>query len=337
LASGTRERSLLRAMPTNPKSETPKRKTMHVCPLTVEQAEKLRALLRSRDWKFAERPYMLFFAEHGKVNVSVYEKGPKIVVAGKDTEEFVQFTLEPEILGEARLGYEEVHDPEMFAPHFGVDESGKGDFFGPLVIAGCYTDRESARHFLEAGIQDSKRITSDQAIRDFAKLIKATPGVATKVIVLVPERYNAMYADFDNLNRLLAWGHAAVIGELQQLQPDCPRALSDQFANPRLIKTALAKRGVAIQLDARTKAESDLAVAAASILAREAFVAWMERTGREFGVRMPRGASDPRVKTVAAELIAAHGPEVLRRVAKVHFKTANEVAPEHYPRKGELF
>ncbi len=310
---------------------------MHVCPLTVEQAEKLRALLRSRDWKFAERPYMLFFAEHGKVNVSVYEKGPKIVVAGKDTEEFVQFTLEPEILGEARLGYEEVHDPEMFAPHFGVDESGKGDFFGPLVIAGCYTDRESARHFLEAGIQDSKRITSDQAIRDFAKLIKATPGVATKVIVLVPERYNAMYADFDNLNRLLAWGHAAVIGELQQLQPDCPRALSDQFANPRLIKTALAKRGVAIQLDARTKAESDLAVAAASILAREAFVAWMERTGREFGVRMPRGASDPRVKTVAAELIAAHGPEVLRRVAKVHFKTANEVAPEHYPRKGELF
>jgi ribonuclease HIII len=322
-------------MPTNPKSETSQKKTTYVCPLTLAQAEKLRALLRARDWQFAERPYQLFFAEQGKVNVAVYAKGPKLVVAGRDTEEFVRFTLEPEILGEARLGYEEVHAPEMFAPHFGIDESGKGDFFGPLVIAGCYTEQASARSLLEAGIQDSKRIGSDAAIRDLGRRIRATPGVATKVIVLVPERYNAMYADFANLNRLLAWGHAAVIGELQQQRPDCPRALSDQFASPRLIEAALAKRGVAIQLEARTKAESDLAVAAASILAREAFLGWLERTGRELGVVLPRGASDPRVKGVARELIAAHGPAVLRRVAKVHFKTAHEVAPEHYPRAGE--
>jgi len=306
---------------------------MHVCPLTIAQAEKLRALLAERGWKFAERPYMLFFADGPKVNVSVYEKGPKIVVAGKGAEEFVEFTLEPEILGEAKLGYEEVHDPAMFEPHFGIDESGKGDFFGPLVIAGCYTDREIARSFVQAGIQDSKRITSDKAIRDFAQVIRETPGVATKVIVLVPERYNAMYADFDNLNRLLAWGHAAVIGDLQQMQPDCPRALSDQFANPKLIKTALSTRNVDIQLDARTKAESDLAVAAASILAREAFIGWMDRAGREFGVKIPRGASDPRVKEVAKQLIAADGPEVLLRVAKTHFKTAHEFAPSHYKLK----
>ncbi|MEQ1861290.1 MAG: ribonuclease HIII [Chthoniobacteraceae bacterium] len=303
---------------------------MHVCPLTTAQAEKLRALLKERGWEFAERPYMLFFADGPKVNVAVYEKGPKIVVAGKGTEEFVTFTLEPEILGVAKLGYEEVHDPAMFEPHFGIDESGKGDFFGPLTIAGCYTDREIARSFMDAGIQDSKRITSDKAIRDFARIIRETPGVATKVIVLVPQRYNEMYASFNNLNRLLAWGHAAVIGELQQIQPDCPRALSDQFANPKLIKTALAKRDVTIQLDARTKAESDLAVAAASILAREAFISWMERAGREYRVAMPRGASDPRVKTVAHELVAAHGAEVLVQVAKTHFKTAHEIAPSHY-------
>src|SRR5690349_12253037 len=127
--------SLAALMPSGSSQPPPqKTKSMHVCPLTVAQAEKLRALLREREWTFAERPYMLFFAEHGKVNVSVYEKGPKIVVAGKDTEEFVTFTLEPEILGEAKLGYEEVHDPAMFEPHFGIDESGKGDFFGPLVI-----------------------------------------------------------------------------------------------------------------------------------------------------------------------------------------------------------
>lgn len=320
-----------------PESSPQKPKAMHVCPLTAAQAEKLRALLTERGWKFAERPYMLFFAESGKVNVSVYEKGPKIVVAGKGTEEFVTFTLEPEVLGEAKLGYEEVHDPAMFEPHFGIDESGKGDFFGPLVIAGCYTDRDIARSFMDAGIQDSKRITSDKAIRDFAKIIRETPGVATKVIVLVPERYNAMYADFDNLNRLLAWGHAATIGDLQLIQPDCPRALSDQFANPKLIKTALAKRNVEIQLDARTKAESDLAVAAASILAREGFISWMDRTSRDLGVKLPRGASDPRVKIVAAELIAANGPEVLLRVAKTHFKTAHELAPGHYRLKVNPF
>lgn len=303
---------------------------MHVCPLTVEQAEKLRALLTDRGWKFAVRQYMLFFAEGDRVNVSVYEKGPKIVIAGKGTEEFVQFTLEPEILGEAKVGYEEVHNPEMFEPHFGIDESGKGDFFGPLVIAGCYTNRDIAHSFMDAGIQDSKRITSDKAIRDLSKAIRETPGVATKVIVLVPERYNAMYADFDNLNQLLAWGHAAVIGDLQQIEPDCPRALSDQFANPKLIQTALNKRKVEIQLDARTKAESDLAVAAASILAREAFVSWMDRASREFSVKIPRGSSDPRVKIVAADLITAHGPEILLRVAKTHFKTAHELAPDHY-------
>lgn len=310
---------------------------MHVCPLSTEQAEKLRALLTERGWKFAVRPYMLFFAEGDKVNVSVYEKGPKIVVAGKGTEEFVEFILEPEILGAAKVGYEEVHDPEMFAPHFGIDESGKGDFFGPLVIAGCYTNRDIAHSFMEAGIQDSKRITSDKAIRDFSNIIRETPGVATKVIVLVPERYNDMYASFDNLNRLLGWGHAAVIGELQQMQPDCPRALSDQFANPKLITAALKKRNVEIQLDARTKAESDLAVAAASILAREAFISWMDRASREFGVRIPRGASDPRVKTVAHELVAAHGPEILLRVAKTHFKTAHEISPDHYQLKVSTF
>jgi len=311
---------------------------MHVCPLSAEQAEKLRGILRERGWKFAERPYMLFFAEGDKANVSVYEKGPKIVVAGKGTEEFVTFILEPEVLGEARLGYEEVHEPEMFEPHFGIDESGKGDFFGPLVIAGCYTDRDIAHRFMEAGIQDSKRITSDNAIRTFANIIRTTPGVAVKVIVLVPLRYNEMYASFMNLNRLLAWGHAAVIGELQKMQPDCPRALSDQFANPKLIQTALAKRNVTIQLDARTKAESDLAVAAASILAREAFISWLHRSGEEYHTTLPRGSSDPRVKTVARELMAAHGPEILGTVAKTHFKTAHEVAPDHFqaPQRPQL-
>ncbi|MGZ5023111.1 MAG: ribonuclease HIII, partial [Chthoniobacterales bacterium] len=145
-------------------------------PLTKEQATKLRALVDELGFVFAPRPYTIFFAQKDKLSVAVYEKGPKILLQGKGIEEFVQFQLEPKILGEAKLGYEEVHSPEMFEPHFGVDESGKGDFFGPLVIAGVYVDRGIARKLMEGGIQDSKRIGSDARIRALAGTIRKTQG-----------------------------------------------------------------------------------------------------------------------------------------------------------------
>src|SRR5438105_14527241 len=130
-------------------------------PLTREQATKLRALLQELGFDFSPKQYTLFFAQKNKLSVAVYEKGPKVLVQGRDVEEFVQFELEPKILGEAKLGYEEVRSPEMYEPHFGGDESGKGDFFGPLVIAGTYVDRRIARKFLDTGVVDSKRISSD--------------------------------------------------------------------------------------------------------------------------------------------------------------------------------
>ncbi len=302
---------------------------MHVCPLTVAQAEKLRGILTGRGWKFTERPYMLYYADGERVNVSVYEKGPKIVVAGKGTAEFVEFTLEPEVLGEALLGYEEVHAPEMFEPHFGIDESGKGDFFGPLVIAGAYTNGDIAREFMRAGITDSKKIGSDARIRELARLIKNTPGAVRSVVAIGPERYNELYRKFGNLNKLLAWGHARVIENLLEAQADCPRALSDQFANPSLIKRALFEKGKGIQLEQRTKAESDVAVAAASILARERFIDWMRDAAKAHGLTLPRGASAA-VKAAASDIVATRGPEALGAVAKTHFKTAHEVAPDYY-------
>src|SRR3954466_8671927 len=175
--------------------------------LTTEQADALRSLLEELGYEFAPRPYTLFFGQKNKLAVAVYEKGPKILLQGKGIQEFVQFELEPKILGEAKLGYEEVHSPEMFESHFGVDESGKGDFFGPLVIAGVYVDRGIVRKFMEAGIQDSKRIGSDKRIRDLAEVIRTTQGALHSVVAIGPERYNQLYAKFGNLNRLLAWGH----------------------------------------------------------------------------------------------------------------------------------
>src|SRR5437016_3648504 len=140
--------------------------------LTSEQAMKLRSLLCELGFEFSPKQYTIFFAQKNKLSVAVYEKGPKVLVQGKGVEEFVQFEVEPKILGEAKLGYEEVHAPEMFEPHFGVDESGKGDFFGPLVIAGVYIDRGIARKLIDEGVQDSKRISSDARIRALAQAVR---------------------------------------------------------------------------------------------------------------------------------------------------------------------
>ena len=299
-------------------------------PLTHAQATKLRALLDELSFTFAPRPYTLFFAQKDKLSVAVYEKGPKILLQGKGIEEFVQFQLEPNILGEAKLGYEEVHSPEMFEPHLGIDESGKGDFFGPLVIAGVYVDRGIVRKFMEAGIQDSKRIGSDTRIRALAQTIRQTQGALVNTVVIGPERYNDLYEKFGNLNSLLGWGHARVIENLLTQRPDCPRALSDKFADARIIERSLLQRGRAIQLEQRTKAESDLAVAAASIVAREAFIDWLDRRGKALGVKLGRGVSTS-VKEAAKALVAKiGGPEGLRQVAKVHFRTAHEIAPDSY-------
>ncbi len=298
-------------------------------PLTKDQAAKLRTLLADSGFQFNPKEYTLFFAKKNKLSVAVYEKGSKVLVQGKGVEEFVQFELEPKILGEAKLGYEEVHSPEMFEPHFGVDESGKGDFFGPLVIAGAYVDHGIARELLDAGVQDSKRIGSDARIRALAETIRKSAAGLIETVLIGPQRYNELYEKFGNLNKLLGWGHARVIENLLGRKPDCPRALSDQFADARVVEQSLLRHGRKIDIQQRTQAESDIAVAAASILAREAFINWLERRGKELGLRLERGVS-ANVKETAKKLVEMSGAQALRELAKVHFRTAHEIAPNHY-------
>ena len=297
--------------------------------LTHEQVRKLRVLLEESGFEFAPKEWTIFFAQKNKLSVAVYEKGPKILAQGRGVEEFVQFELEPKILGEAKLGYEEVHSPEMFEPHFGVDESGKGDFLGPLVISGVYVDRGIARKLLDAGVVDSKRISSDARIRALADTIRKTSQGLVETVLIGPGKYNELYEKFENLNRLLGWGHARVIENLLAQKPGCPRSLSDQFADARVIKESLMRHGRNIVLQQRPRAESDIAVAAASIIAREGFINWLERKGKELGMRLDRGVSSS-VKETARKIVEIKGPQALREVAKVHFRTANEIAPGHY-------
>src|SRR6266446_6813458 len=141
--------------------------TSYTAKLTDEQAAALKDWLEARHYEFRQVPYARFAAEKEKTNVVFYDSG-KLVVQGKGTQEFVEFVLEPEILKEARLGYEAVLDPELLLPRFGVDESGKGDFFGPLCIAGAYVNEKVVNQWKDSGIRDSKNISSDRRIKELA-------------------------------------------------------------------------------------------------------------------------------------------------------------------------
>ncbi len=241
--------------------------------IDAAQAAKLRTILEEKGFTFREVPYTLWGAQKQKLTVNAYTSG-KLLVQGRGAKEFVEFTIEPEIVGEAKLGYDEVHNPEMFQPHLGIDESGKGDFFGPLVIAGVFVDGDLPRRLLDLGVKDSKLITSDKKATDMADAIKDLITLdRCNVVVISPEKYNELYVKFRNLNSLLAWGHATVIENLLTRWPKCPRALSDKFAHESLIQRALKEHGKKIILQQRTKAESDIAVAAASILGARRFPA----------------------------------------------------------------
>src|SRR6201984_143746 len=164
--------------------------------VTIAKANTLRSLLQDLGFEFSPKQYTLFFGQKNNLSVAVYEKGPKVLIQGKGVEEFVQFELEPKILGEAKLGYEEVHSPEMFSPHFGVDESGKGDFFGPLVIAGVFVDRGIARKLLDSDVGDSKRIGSDARIRVLADTIRKSSQDLVETVLIGPAKYNVLYEKF---------------------------------------------------------------------------------------------------------------------------------------------
>jgi ribonuclease HIII len=293
--------------------------------LTDDQSQALHGYLREHAFKFREVPYARYAGANDKVQVVFYESG-KLVLQGKGTQEFIEFVLEPEILREARVGYETVLNPELLMPRLGVDESGKGDFFGPLCIAGVYVNETVIKSWEDAGIRDSKNISSDKKIKELAELIVDTPGCVTSVVPIGNEAYNRLYKQMRSVNTVLAWGHARVIenlmGQKHRMVPPPVRAISDQFASSKdVVGKALMSLGREIELVQRHKAESDVAVAAASILARNEFVTRLAGLEKTFDATLPKGASAA-VDKAAKDFISRQGVENLPKVAKMHFRTA---------------
>ncbi len=206
----------------------------------------------------------------------------------------------------------------------GTDESGKGDYFGPLVIGGVYVDSKTKGVLSNLKVRDSKRI-SDNVIKELDFQIRSV--CMYSVVVIGPEKYNLLYNKMKNLNKLLAWGHARVIENIL-LRVDCKKAISDQFGSELFIKNALMKLGKKIELTQSPRAESDLGVAAASILARAEFLRKMERLSEECGFELPKGASEQTEKA-ARKILEQMGKDALNRFVKLHFKNTNRITHQN--------
>ncbi|MFO7871303.1 MAG: ribonuclease HIII [Kiritimatiellia bacterium] len=287
------------------------------------QQEVLSGILRQGNYRLAEVPYASIAAKTEDCVIALYKSG-KCVAQGKGAEDFVTFVLEPLVLKQAALGYEDVLDPDISRPHLGVDESGKGDFFGPMVTAAAYVDKTLVDAMREMNVRDSKSVSTDKKAMDMGRDIRKLLDRRFSVVRIGPRSYNALYAKMRSVNAMLAWAHARAIENLLEIVPECPRAVADQFGVKSQVRNALMRKGREIELVQKHRAESDIAVAAASILARAEFVHSLKKMEKEYELPFPKGASSA-VKDSASKLIEKMGAEILLETSKCHFKTTDDV------------
>lgn len=285
--------------------------------LTEDQVLKFKADLVEQGFEFSQANYAIFAAKKKGVNLTLYAS-LKLVVQGKEKDEFISFYLEPEIL--KNFSYTHQMAYVDLGPRIGIDEAGKGDFFGPLCIAGVYADAQSIEKLVSFGVVDSKKL-NDIKIEKIAKEIRK--HLIYTVVQLFPEKYNELYPKFGNLNSMLAWGHASCIETLMR-QTKCETVIIDQFASSHVVENALKRKNLNPHLTQRHHGEGDIVVAAASILARDAFVQGMKKMSDQIGVTLPKGAGSI-VKQIAKRLYVEHGEQWLATLVKTHFKTFAEV------------
>jgi len=257
-----------------------------------------------------------------KVSLLVFfgKKGNKVLLQGNKELKLYK-SVNDLIFGE-KFFDDSKPEEEPSYPYIGTDESGKGDYFGPLVVAGVYLTPDTGKKLGSIGIRDSKEL-SDYQIIQIASEIKNNSEVISDVIIISPEKYNQLYEKMGNLNRLMGWAHARVIENLLN-KCDAGEVISDKFGNEKVILDALQTKGRTINLKQLTKAEKFTAVAAASILARESVINWFKIQSRKYKIEIPKGSSSE-VESVAKHLFQKHGEDTLTKLVKLHFKTSDKV------------
>ena len=285
--------------------------------ITSLQSNAIKDLFISLNAVFDVVQYSFWRAKTNTFQAIYYTSG-KLLVQGKNIE---NIAIEIDKILGVSSGFEQSNLIDFNQEKYiGTDESGKGDFFGPLVVAGVQVDKNNKQKFIELGIKDSKKL-DDKKILMLANQIKANS--VHSVVVITPVKYNELYTKFNNLNKLLAWGHARAIENILEKSP-CNYALADKFGDESLIKNALMQKGRSIVLNQMVRAESDIAVAAASVLARAEFVKRMQELELRYELQLSKGVSD-KVIQQAQTFISKYSFDRLREIAKMHFKTVNEL------------
>ena len=257
-----------------------------------------------------------------KVSLLVFfgKKGNKVVLQGNKELKLYK-SVNDLIFGE-KFFDDSKPEEEPSYPYIGTDESGKGDYFGPLVVAGVYLTPDTGKLLRSIGIRDSKELNDYQIIK-IASEIKKNSKVISDAVLISPEKYNQLYKKMGNLNRLMGWAHARVIENLLN-KCDAGEVISDKFGNEKVILDALQTKGRTINLKQVTKAEKFTAVAAASVLARESVINWFRIQSRKYKIEIPKGSSSE-VESVAKQLYQKYGEDTLTKLVKLHFKTTNKV------------
>ncbi len=281
-------------------------------------AKKIQHDLEGKGFAIGSAPYTIFTAKKKGISISFYISG-KFTVQGKDRDDFIIYYLEPEILH--TFTYSNPKSAIDPTARIGCDEAGKGDFFGPLCCASFYFDPKDTDFLLSLGVNDSKTL-QDGKISQIAKKLKER--CEYEIVSIFPKKYNELYSKFQNLNTLLGWAHIKAMTLLAE-KIGCNQVLLDQFAKPPFMTNMLKRSGNHhIELTERTKAEEDIAVACASILARDAFVKGMEKLSFDYEMEIPKGASK-KVILAGKKFLSTYGRGKLADVSKIHFKTYNDL------------
>lgn len=212
-----------------------------------------------------------------------------------------------------------------FQSHIGVDEVGKGDYFGPLVVVGCFADIEFARKGKLLGFADSKKFT-DGKITKLFESVKDYPYYYSSIVY--PKEYNKLAKEYGNVSILLAKQHSLVIEKgLKDLQTkgiECNHVVIDQFSSSKnRVLDELGQLGRSINLEQFHRGESDIAVAIASVIARGIFLEEWEKMSKKYNFKFPKGSSN--VLGSAREFVGNFGTSELENVAKTGFKTTKSI------------
>ncbi len=286
--------------------------------ITESESDNIKSILKTLNANFDNIDYAHWRAKTNKFQ-AVYYKSGKLLIQGKEISDIVKIIDNNAVINLSDCKEKSAITVD-YDKYIGTDESGKGDFFGPLVAAGVQVNNENKQKFIDLGIKDSKKL-NDSKILELSGIIKA--NAVHSVVVINPIKYNDLYLKFNNLNKLLAWAHARAIENILEQSP-CECALADKFGDESLIKNALMNKGREIELKQEVRAEANIAVAAASVLARAEFVKRISELENRYNIKFPKGASSI-VLDQARKFIKEYSFDRLNEVAKMHFKTVNEL------------